>query len=582
MPNRVEQCRKAILSEDVMDFFILYNGDEERLFRTYQPDCIQLTNGRHAILYFSKNQNMVTEELRYANDSFPKCYGLMEQGGLEATGILRLRRQPYPDLTGRNVLLGFVDTGINYQDSFFVNPDDTSRVVAIWDQTIQDGPIPNGIYYGTEYNHETLNRAVASENPLEIVPSQDEDGHGTRMAAIAAANIDIEQNFSGAAPLADIAMVKLKPAKKYLRDYYFIKEGAICFQETDIILGVRYLLDLALRREQPIAICIGLGTNAGDHNGTLVLDQYLDLFSNYIGNCIVTSGGNEGNSSCHYRSRYFGRGMFSGLEQGLQIDQDGKYYEDVQFRVAERERGFMMEMWAQTPNLFSVSVISPSGESVSVPYYGIDSSNTFRFLFENTTLYTDFRVNEASSGDPFLAMRFATPAAGIWTLRIIDERNFGGTFDLWLPIRQFIEVDTYFLMPDPDVTICGPGNAMLPITVSAYNHRNDSIGLESSRGYTRKGMLKPDIAAPGVGIEIPGYGIYTGTSLSAAYTAGAAALLLEWGIIQENYIYIKTREIKNMMIMGAVRKDIVYPNRQWGYGALNLYETFDSLRATRF
>lgn len=575
-----EECRNQIVSEEIMDFFIAYLDNEKKIYESYQPECVQLTGGKRLVAYFDLEKDFLDKSMSYRNESFPKCYGLMNDSALDSIGVSRLRRQPYLDLFGNNVLIGFVDTGIDYQNPLFIKADKTSRILSIWDQTRQDGQMPEYISYGSVYSGQMINEALSAAEPLRIVPSVDEIGHGTRMAAVAAGNIDKASGFSGVAPLADIAVVKLKPAKKYLREYYFIKDDAICYQENDIILGIYYLILLSFQLAKPLVLCLGVGTNSGDHDGSSILAEYLDLFANYEGKCFVTALGNEGNAKTHYRSRFFGNGRFPSISSGALLDQNGKFYEDVQFRVGEREKGFLMELWAQTPNLFSVRVISPSGEFVTIPYNGIIRSSTFRFLFEDTILYADFYINEALAGDPFLAMRFSTPAAGIWTLRVIDERNFGGGFDVWLPIRAFIGEDTYFLMPDPDVTLCDPGDCQSVISVSMYDYRNDSFALESSRGYRRNGGIKPELCAPGVGIEIPGEGIYTGTSLASAYTAGSAALLMEWGIVKGNYIYMKTRDVKNFMILGAERKNMIYPNRLWGYGSLNIYETFDSLRNT--
>ena len=166
-------------------------------------------------------------------------------------------------------MIGFIDTGIDYQNPIFRNVDGTTRIAGIWDQTIQEGTPPQGLVYGTEYTEEKINEALQRENPLEAVPSKDENSHGTFLASIAAGSENIENRFKGAAPEATLGIVKLKRAKQYLKDFYLIGDDAECYQENDIMLGIRYLTDLAKKKKIPLVLCIALGTNMGDHMGRL-------------------------------------------------------------------------------------------------------------------------------------------------------------------------------------------------------------------------------------------------------------------------------------------------------------------------
>ena len=114
-----------------------------------------------------------------------------------------------------------------------------------------------------------IDEALRSDDPLSLVPSVDETGHGTYAVSLASGGADAQQQFLGAAPEASIAVVKLKQAKKYLRNYYFIPEGAVCYQETDLMLGLRYLNDLADKLGLPLVVCITCCTSMGGHIGTL-------------------------------------------------------------------------------------------------------------------------------------------------------------------------------------------------------------------------------------------------------------------------------------------------------------------------
>ena len=238
MPNT---CREQILSEDYRDFIV--SMLQEELFEAKFPnvECEQMAGTFYKSIYVESQLADPIQFGRYPYNSVPKCYTLLDTQALEQSGIIQVQNYPTLGLQGSGVLIGFVDTGIDYQNLIFRNLDGSSRIVGIWDQTIQDGEPPAGMQYGTEYTQEQIDAALRSENPLEVVPSRDENGHGTFVASIAAGSASEANQFLGAAPDSQIAVVKLKPAKQYLKDFYLIRTDAPCYQENDIMLGVTYL-----------------------------------------------------------------------------------------------------------------------------------------------------------------------------------------------------------------------------------------------------------------------------------------------------------------------------------------------------
>ena len=241
----------------------------------------------------------------------------------------------------------------------------------------------------------------------------------------------------------------------------------------------------------------------------------------------------------------------------------------------------MMELWSNTPDVFSVSLISPSGEEVPRVTSGMRNLR-FDFLFEKTIVNVNFQSLDPYSGDQLIAIRMSEPTPGIWRLRVYGETVIDGIYNIWLPVTGFLSAGTVFLDSNPDITLTEPANTEIPITAAAYRPQNESIYIDSSRGYTRKGRIKPDLAAPGVEASTYGPGntltTMTGTSAAAAVTAGAAALMLEWGIVWERRLTMGTLEIKQLMIRGAARSlSQLYPNRIWGYGTLDLYAAFSAL-----
>ena len=573
-------CTNSVASEDFADFIAPYFTTPEEFIRSQGTDCIDFVNSTLAVVYVPLSTVTPSTYTSYTYSAVPKLYSLLDVTSMDAAGITPAGELPVLNNQGAGVIVGFVDTGINYTDSLFRNVDGSTRIIGIWDQTNNSDNSNNienetakpfsafSALYGTQYTAEEINLALNSDNPASIVPTRDENGHGTFLASIAAGNRDERAGFSGAAPQASIAMVKLKPAKQYLRDFYLIQDGADAYQENDIMMGVSYLYFLARKYSMPLVVCIPLGTNMGSHMGMSRLGQYLNQVSLSNGSAVITAAGNETGARHHFRAV-------------MDADTDEV---TAELRVGEREAGFSMELWAENMGAYTVGFISPTGEvarEISVPLRG---ENTVSFLLEQTQITVYTQIADVSSGSQFIFMRFENPMSGIWRILIRNSLDIRETFHIWLPVRGFISDETYFLRPDPDTTITDPGNARYPITVTAYDHTKNSIYIHASRGYSLSGRIKPDLAAPGVnilGASVSGRRLtrMSGTSVSAAHLAGAAAILLNWGVLNANYPYLNTPMLKSIFVRGAQRNPaLTYPNREFGYGTLNLYEAFLHLR----
>ena len=573
-------CTNSVASEDFADFIAPYFTTPEEFIRSQGTDCIDFVNSTLAVVYVPLSTVTPSTYTSYTYSAVPKLYSLLDVTSMDAAGITPAGELPVLNNQGAGVIVGFVDTGINYTDSLFRNVDGSTRIIGIWDQTNNSDNSNNienetakpfsafSALYGTQYTAEEINLALNSDNPASIVPTRDENGHGTFLASIAAGNRDERAGFSGAAPQASIAMVKLKPAKQYLRDFYLIQDGAEAYQENDIMMGVSYLYFLARKYSMPLVVCIPLGTNMGSHMGMSRLGQYLNQVSLSNGSAVITAAGNETGARHHFRAV-------------MDADTDEV---TAELRVGEREAGFSMELWAENMGVYTVGFISPTGEvarEISVPLRG---ENTVSFLLEQTQITVYTQIADVSAGSQFIFMRFENPMSGIWRILIRNSLDIRETFHIWLPVRGFISDETYFLRPDPDTTITDPGNARYPITVTAYDHTKNSIYIHASRGYSLSGQIKPDLAAPGVnilGASVSGRRLtrMSGTSVSAAHLAGAAAILLNWGVLNANYPYLNTPVLKSIFVRGAQRNPaLTYPNREFGYGTLNLYEAFLHLR----
>jgi subtilisin family serine protease len=558
--------RYRIVSEDYADLLIEYVR-EEFIQQTFPNATVNPINFLLSVVHVPVEliTNLTIRELGYS--VMPSCLGLVSQASLEASGILRLRNIPNFDLRGQGVLLGILDSGIDYRNPIFQYADGTTRISAIWDQTIVSDNPPEGMFYGTEYTREQINQALQSENPLEIVPSTDENGHGTMVAGIAGGNEVENSNFFGVAPDAEFVVVKLKPAKRYLKNFFFIPEDALCYQENDISFALEYLIDKSSEFTRPMAICVAVDTSQSAHDGRGTLSNSLSLLATTEGIAVIVAAGNEGNARRHY---------FGTINKTTGLDM-------VELNVGENESGFSMELWGQRPGIFSIDIESPSGEYIPRIASGVDDYREISFIFERTIIHVDFQIVESQSGDQLILLRFDDPAPGIWRFNVYEKGDIALGFHIWLPMENFISNNTFFIKSDPYTTILSLGTTLLPITATAYNTIDDSLFLNAGRGYTRLGDIKPDIAAPGVNVIGPTldntFAEFTGTSVSAAHTTGVAALLLEWGIVKGNLPGMSTIEMKKLFIRGARRDlSLEYPNRDWGYGILDIYNVFDSLR----
>ncbi|MCM1251936.1 MAG: S8 family peptidase [Clostridium sp.] len=559
-------CKERILSNDYADIIIDYVLPDDRLAQQEVDYCFQPLDDEFGFAYVRRQDIPPLSVGVYNYASIPNLYGLMQTfqtENLAEMGNLRVQGPPL-ELQGRGVIIGFVDTGIRYQLDVFRDENGNSRVLSIWDQTIQTGEPPEGFYYGTEYTREEINRALASGEPLSAVPTTDENGHGTAMASAAAGSI-LNQGltFWGAAPQADIAVVKLKGAKEYLREYYLIDDKAVAYQENDIMEAVRYLESMAIVFQRPVVIVLGIGSNMGDHSGNSPLASYIDKVASKRSRAVVVCGGNEGDKEHHYSA---------------------SMPEQIEMRVTENTKGFCMELWGNRIDIYSVVLRTPGGEMTSTIDFRNGPDNTYAFLFDRTRIYTGLSLVEKRSGNELIFFRFENPTPGIWSIMVRpseQERVRGsGNFHIWLPITDFIDGGVSFLEPSPDVTLTEPSNAEHVITVSTYNGMTGSWFSESGRGFSANDMIKPDLAAPGV--QIPTIlGNRTGSSMAAALSAGCVAQFMEWAIVDGYAPYGESRAVKSHFIRGAVRdSNITYPDRRWGYGKLNVIGTFETLART--
>lgn len=496
--------------------------------------------------------------------SLPYVMGLLDRSALENSGITQVQEQAFLELTGRGVLVGIIDTGIDYTSPVFRFEDGTSKIRAIYDQTIAGNP-PENFLIGSEYTNDQINEALSSQTPYDTVPTRDEIGHGTFLASLAAGRSS--DNFQGAAPDSELIVVKLREASSFIKETYLVPEdNRNVYESTSVMLGIEYVLQKARELGKPVAICLGVGTNQGSHDGNTLFEQYISTVSNITGVCICAAAGNESQERHHTRVSLGATGETAELTVNNGNQQGGIY----------------LSILNSASDRISVSVKSPTGEIINrIPAKG-GTTYTTRLVLEKAkvTVQYFFPLSVNSGQATIIKIENATP--GLWTVTLYGDIILDGTVDAYLPLSSIGYDNVKFLQPDPNYTVTAPGTSIAVITCGAYNDEENTLFTNSSWGPTRLPAVSPDLVAPGVrvsGIFPTGPGVMSGTSVAAAITTGACALMLQWGIVEGNAIALDTFQIKGYLIRGCRRdSNRSYPNLQWGYGKLDLYNTFNLIR----
>lgn len=445
------------------------------------------------------------------------------------------------NLTGKGVLVAVIDSGIDYFHPDFRNADGTTRIVELWDQN-QDR-----VYTAAEINQalESGSRRAA----LELVPSVDLSGHGTAVTAIAAGNgRESDGLYRGVAYESGLLIVRLGIAQA---------DGFP--RTTQLMRAMDYVVRKAVELGMPMAVNISFGNTYGSHDGTSLLETYIDSISNYGRTVISVGTGNEGSAGGHTSGQ---------LVMGRP--------EDVELSVGPYETGLSLQLWKAYVDEFTIELIAPSGTSLGFinPRLG---PQTLRYGGTQILLYYGEPSPYSRSQEIFLDFIPLVDYldSGIWTIRLNPVHLVSGQYSMWLPARAVLNPATRFLRATPDTTLTIPSTAASVISVGAYDDSYQAYADFSGRGFTRStNQIKPDLVAPGVDIVTArsggGYEAVTGTSFATPIVTGSAALLMQWGIIDGNDPFLYGEKVKAYFIRGARHLPgfDVWPNPMAGWGAL--------------
>ncbi len=541
---------------ELVEIIIKYHGSLEIIAQQLNAFAEEL-NENYAILtlpIFKIPSIFSITNIEYYE--LPKTVYFQMRRSMTNSCIYPVQEKSTYGLTGKGVIVAVIDSGIDYTHPDFRNADGSSRILYLWDQTAEGSP-PSGFRQGHLYSKEDLDIALASGNPLSIVPEQDFIGHGTAVAGLAAGNGASSDGVErGAAPEADLIIVKLA------------ETGVAGFSKsTAIMRGVKFCIDIAVALERPIAVNISYGTNDGAHDGSSLFETYLDSAAERWKNVICVAAGNEGSASHHYT--------------GVLAQGETRY---IEIAIGENYNELYMSMWKNFSDTFRFELIAPSGRSSGIIY---EYQKLSRVIVDGVQiLILNGQPNHYNFDQEVYFSLVSTPEPirqEIWRLAITGERIVDGRFNIWLPITQSALKSTIFLLPSVENTITIPATSYRVIGVGGYN-----CLLRTSADFSGRGLpygsfgQKPDLVAPAVNVLTTkaggGYDTLSGTSLAAPFVTGSAALMMEWGIVQNNDLFLYGQRVKAFLCRNAERFfPIKYPNSIWGYGALNLCKAMDDM-----
>lgn len=473
-------------------------------------------------------------------------------------------------LTGKGVLLAVLDSGIDITLPEFRKTDGSTRIRYLLDQTMGN----------REFSGEELDEFLLS-GERNSLPGMDTSGHGTAVTGIAAASPvrREEENYQGVATEAELLIVKLG-----------IPEARSFPRTTEIMRGVTWAIRKSLELGMPLVINLSFGNSYGAHDGASLIERFLDNAAEIGRTVICVGSGNEGANGGHLAGSLERAGSVAGLPSGRQ---PASFYRPAQIElaVAEYEQTLNVQLWKNYSDSYRIFLRAPGGEEVQVPdrvnggKYVLELEETEILVYQGEpTPYTvaqEIYFDMLPSGRRYIT-------SGIWTFRIEPVEVVTGNYYFYLPAAAVRNAGTGFYQSTPEVTLTIPSTASKVLTVGAYDSLYQAYADFSGRGYANPdrtigvvtaGFAKPDVVAPGVDVLAPnlygGYTPVTGTSFATPIVAGAAALLMEWGIVRGNDVFLYGEKVKAYLRRGAqpIRGESVYPNQRVGWGRLCVAES---------
>lgn len=535
--------------DEKWDVIVKYNGSLKDL-EAINISVVELYN-EYAILSVPESLiNSLADLPQIEYIEKPKMLFFAVNEGRRASCINFVQTGDF-SLFGRGVIVAIIDSGIDYAHPDFRNMNGTTRIIELWDQTIPGNP-PEGYKIGSVYTSEKINEALLQTSSIEqkkIVPSTDTSGHGTHVAGIAAGNGRASNGlYRGVASESELLIVKLgNPTGEFFP------------RTTELMQAVDYIIKKSITLQKPVAINLSFGNTYGSHDGTSLIETYLNDVANIWKTVICVGSGNEGAAAGHTSG----------------ILTEGRT-ETIELAVANYESILNVQIWKSYLDVVDIKIINPAGLEAG-PLQSFLGPQ--RFNMGNTQLLIYYGEPNPYSISQEIYIDFIPRTNyidnGIWKIQLVARDIKSGNYNMWLPSESALNVGTQFLLPNPNVTLTIPSTAGKVITVGAYDSRTDSYANFSGRGYISPGLaFKPDLVAPGVNINScspgGGYAIRSGTSMATPFVTGSCALLMQWGIVDGNDPFLYGEKMRAYLLRGArpLAAERVYPNNMFGWGAL--------------
>lgn len=571
----VKNCTNMYANPDYQHFVVEYRGNILEQVSKYEYLCAAILNSQYAIIAIKPSDLARARKdiPAIVSINFRTMHVLQQISYLDASNISNIKINPYLSLTGRDVLIGIVDTGIDYLNKEFIKEDDTTRIIAIWDQTLPTNP-EKGVYLGTTYTNDDINKAIVLSkqggDPYSIVPSKDENGHGTYVASIAGAR-GYDKSIEGVANDCEFVVVKLSPSPNFTKTH--LENGirnVLTYTSSEIMAGIEFISRTAISKNRPVVIILSTGSTEESHDGNIIFTRYLNTLASNRSTAIICGFGNQGSANGHASAILNNMGETKSSE--LSIPREMKH---LTFRV-----------WCRKPGKTAINIISPSGQNSQFIMPKIRVYRTIKYVKENTTLDVSIFTPEAITGNQMIVLEFSDIKPGIWTIQLKSQHDDSFKYDIWLPPKETLPDGTQFLNPDLYVTFTIPSATRNALATSYYDQTLNTIVSESGKGFTLENIIKPDLTAPGINLKATSPGgktvFVSGSSCATAVVAGAIALLFQWGIIDKNDISMNAIKAKCYLLYGTSKRSIdSYPNKEWGWGKLDLEGTFNFISGNR-
>ncbi len=561
-------------NEEYENYFVEYSGNIVEAFEKINYGAVFAEKSMFAAVAIKKGMlgTLIRDVPQIVNIEKSSSYSLSDLvPSFDDQGI-NVDSSNNLGLDGDGVIIGIISTGIDYLNEKFMTQDRRTRISTIWDQSLNSDSPPVPFSYGSEFDKEEINKAIRTHfsggNPYEIVPHKDEVGHGTAIAGIiGASRIREKDEVYGIAPKCEFAIVKVKRAKKITMEQYGIDQGLPnVYESTDLASAISYLAELQNTLMKPMIVYLALGSNFGAHTGRAALERYIDFFTLKRGFAIITDTGNEGNGSTHTSGEVSSTGTMKTIE----------------INVDKEEKNLYSTIWFRDPDVFSVGVVSPSGEGIKRISIPATNGSQVKFTLGSTTITILYSIQAQAMADKMIGILIENVSGGVWKIDLTGEYVIYGGYDVWLLQRPLLKKETRVLVPNEYTTLTIPSTAIGTVTTANYQELTNIRIPEPGKGFTKDGRIKPSVSTLANNILTVGLekkiAVVSGTAAAGAILSGLSVLLFQWGFVQRKDLNMFTQKLNSYIIRGTVKEPgIIYPNPTSGFGLLSFKAVFESL-----